>query len=443
MSKGALKVGCMAGLVVLLVMAANNVVNASPRMSAGNDAVQQSPVRSLITGEIDETRLVTLGGNTRPEANAKNDRGALPEGYRLDDMMLLLQRAPEQEQALDEFIDQLHDKSSPNFHKWLNATEFGERFGVGQQDIAAISGWLKSHGFAVHGVYANRMVIDFSGTAGQIRQAFHTEMHNLSVKGVAHISNMSDPQIPEALAAAVKGVVSLNDFRPHQMKRMKKPGHPFGFGSRPDFTFGPNCGFLTSLRDSTTNCEALMPQDLETIYNINPLLSAGITGKGQTIVVIEDEDPYSLGDWNYFRKVAGLARAYPYGSVATTHPTGAATCTDEPDQSDTTDDEVAIDMEWASAAAPNAAIQVAVCKDSGATFGGLIAIENIVNGAGPYPGTVSISYGESESTNGATQNAMYTRRIRPARPRVFRSSCPPVTKALAVRTPMALIAPKA
>jgi subtilase family serine protease len=136
-------------------------------------------------------------------------------------------------------------------------------------------------------------------------------------------------------------------------------------------------------------------------------LSAGITGKGQTIVVIEDEDPYSLGDWSTFRKVAGLARAYPYGSVATTHPAGANTCTDPGDLNDTTDDEVAIDMEWASAAAPNAAIQVAVCKDSGATFGGLIALENIVDGAAPYPGTISISYGESESQNGATQNAMY------------------------------------
>ena len=70
-------------------------------------------------------------------------------------------------------------------------------------------------------------------------------------------------------------------------------------------------------------------------------------------VVIEDEDAYSLGDWSTFRKVAGLSRTYPYGTVSQTHP---GSCTDPGDLSDTTDDEVAIDMEWASAAAPNAAM---------------------------------------------------------------------------------------
>ena len=383
----------LAGLVVLVMLATNDI-NASPRPSAGTDAGGQTSVPSLITGTIDETNLVTLVGNTRPEANARNDRGRLPNGYQMDHVMLLLQHSPQQERELQDFIAQLHDKHSANFHKWIDATEFGERFGLGQPDIAAVSGWLKSHGFTINRVYPNRMTIDFSGNAGQIRQTFHTEIHNLSVQGVAHIANMSDPKIPEALSAAVKGVVELNDFRPHQMKIEKKKGRV-----APGFTYGPNCGFLTSLRDgSNTNCEALMPADLETIYNINPLLSAGITGKGQTIVVIEDGDPYSLGDWSVFRKAAGLARAYPFGTVSLTHPGG---CTDPGDSNNGDDAEVAIDMEWASAAAPNAAIQVATCRSI------LTAVQGIVNGSAPYPNTMSISYGENEASNGAANNAAY------------------------------------
>ena len=225
---------------------------------------------------------------------------------------------------------------------------------------------------------------------------------------------MSDPRIPAALAPAVKGIVSLNDFRPRMMaKRVKRGAGAVPPGTNPAFTLGPSCGFLTGLRDAAPHCEAVMPADLETIYNLNPLYTAGISGKGQTIVVIEDEDAYSLGDWSTFRKAAGLSRAYSSGSISQTHPappTGANNCADEPDQSDTTDDEVAIDMEWASAAAPNAAIQVAVCKDSGATFGGLIALENLLNAAGASttgPAIVSISYGESESQSGATQNAAF------------------------------------
>jgi subtilase family serine protease len=399
MSKRACLSG-LTGLVAWMVFVTNGI-NASLRTPAGTDPDLQTPVRSLITGGIDENNLVTRWGNSRSEATALNDRGRLPDGSVLDHMLLLLQRSPEQEQALNNLIVQLHDRKSPNFHHWLTPAEFGEKYGVGQEDLGMIKGWLESHGFTVNVVYPSRLLIDFSGTAGQVQEAFHTEIHQISVNGEKHIANMSDPRIPAALAPAVAGVVSLHDFRPHGMlKRAKR-------GGGPGFTFGPSCGFLTGLRDSTTNCEALMPPDLATIYNLNPLFRAGITGKGQTIAVIEDEDPYSLGDWNYFRKAGGLALAFPYGSITQTHPG----CLDPGDLNDTTDDEVAIDMEWASAAAPNAAIQVAVCGDTSTTFGGLIALQNLLNAPNASttgPAIISISYGESESENGATQNAAYS-----------------------------------
>jgi hypothetical protein len=375
-----------------------NGVSAGPLTSTtGSETGAQAPARSLITGGINENDLATLWGNTRPEATTLNDRGALPDGFVLDHLLLQLQRSPEQEQALDNLIAQLHDRKSPLFHQWLTPEEFGAKYGLGQEDLGMIKNWLQSHGFTVNFVYANNLVIDFTGTAGEIKEAFHTELHQLSVNGEKHFANMSDPRIPAALAPAVLGVVSLNDFRPHQMKRLTKGG------SGAQFTFGPNCGFLTSLRDGTnTYCEALMPQDLETIYNMNPVYSAGITGKGQTIVVIEDGDAYSLGDWGEFRKVAGLARAYPYGSIAQTHQgTG---CTDPGDRNNGDDAEVAIDMEWSSAAAPNAAIVVQACTSL------VTALNGIFNAPGASttgPAIVSMSYGENEASNGATNNAAY------------------------------------
>lgn len=37
----------------------------------------------------------------------------------------------------------LHDPQSPNFHKWITAKQFGERFGVAQQDIDTATRWLE------------------------------------------------------------------------------------------------------------------------------------------------------------------------------------------------------------------------------------------------------------------------------------------------------------
>jgi subtilase family serine protease len=343
--------------------------------------------RGLIAGPIDESHLHTLGGNTRPEAVPQNDRGRVADGLPMDHMLLQLQRSPAQEQAVQAFLDEQLEPGSPNFHKWLNAAEFGERFGAAQTDVDAIVAWLSSHGFTVHSVYPSGMTIDFSGTAGQVRAAFHTEIHNLAVNGQSHIANMSDPQIPEALAPVVAGVVSLHDFRPRPM-------------SKPHGNYTYTSGGQTY--------QAVVPADLATIYNLNPLFSAGFSGQGQTIAVVEDTDLYSSTDWTTFRTEFGLSK-YTAGSLATIHPaprTGKTNCSDPGVPSGGDDGEAILDAEWASAAAPSAAIEVASCSNTSTTFGGLIAIQNMINSATPPP-VISMSYGECEAENGAAANATY------------------------------------
>jgi subtilase family serine protease len=131
-----------------------------------------------------------------------------------------------------------------------------------------------------------------------------------------------------------------------------------------------------------------------------------------TMVVVEDSDLYTNGDWYTFRKTLGLTRAFPYGNLVVSHPTvgtltgdGSATCTDPGDNS--ADGEAAIDVEWSSAVAPNATIVMATCKDVGTAasgFGGFLALQNLETEVG-HPNVVSISYGESEEITGATSNA--------------------------------------
>src|SRR5580658_65298 len=144
----------------------------------------QTAGRALIRETVDNTKLVTLAGNTRPEAYEGNDLGEVSDDFRMDHMMLQLKRSPEQERAAERFVDELQDPKSPNYHKWLTAAEYGKSFGVAESDNQTISDWLQSQGFTVNFVYPSGMVIDFSGNAGQVRGAFHTSIHNLNVNGV-------------------------------------------------------------------------------------------------------------------------------------------------------------------------------------------------------------------------------------------------------------------
>jgi len=360
----------------LLLTAASVVLAIAPLSAfAGNPTV-----RALITQPIDNARTVTLYGNTRPEANAKHDRGRVADSLPLEHMLLQLKRAPEVEAAFTAYVDSLTDKNSPNFRHWITAAEQGERFGLAQADIDSITGWLTNHGFTVGHVYPNRVVIDFSGTAGQVREAFHTEIHNLRVANANHIANMSDPQIPAALAPAIMGVVSMHDFRPQAYHKLKT-----------DFTFA-GCG---------TNCYALVPEDFQTIYNLTPLYSAGITGSGQTVAVVEDTNSFG-SDWSNYRSKFKLASFG--GSLTTVHPNSAGNCTNPGTNGD--DIEADLDVEMVTAAAPGAKVEVISCKDTATTFGGLIAIQNIVSAGSPPP-IISMSYGECETINGAASNAAF------------------------------------
>src|SRR5208282_6542952 len=85
----------LAGLA--LVLAHKGV----PRVWAGTGSEGKSV---LITAAIDESRLIRLRGNTRPEANATNDRGRVEDSFAMEHMLLQLKRAPELEQEFDQYI---------------------------------------------------------------------------------------------------------------------------------------------------------------------------------------------------------------------------------------------------------------------------------------------------------------------------------------------------
>ena len=354
----------------------------------GGDGRRGGEGPAVITQRIDERNRVTLQGNTHREGDRDNDRGDVDDDFSMTHMLLQMRRSPEQERRLQQFIDDLHKEGSPNFHRWITAEEFGQRFGLAAQDLDTITDWLESHGFQINVVYSSGMVIDFSGTARQVRQAFHTPIRHFDFRGERHIANANDPQIPAALAPAIVGVVSLNDVRPVALHRMRKP--------KGNYTF-----------DSFGATYAMVPSDLATIYNLSPLFRAGYAGQGQTIVLIEDTNVYSSADWTKFRSTFGLS-GYRSGSFTTVHPapSGGGNNCSNPGVIAPNDAEAILDAEWASASAPGATLKMASCADTTTTFGGLIAIQNLINSSQP-PAIMSISYGQCETENGAAANAAY------------------------------------
>ncbi len=365
-----------------------------------------------ITQKIDEKNLVALKGNTHPLARAEFDQGLAPESLPMNRMMLLLKRSPDQEASLEQLIDQQQDKSSANYHKWLTPAQFGMEFGPADADVQTVTAWLESHGFTVNHVSASKMIIEFNGSAGLVRQAFHTEIHRYTVKGEDHWANNADPQVPAALMPVVAGIHSLNNF-------FRKPlSKKLGVFSRSQAT-----GVVTPLfsyAGGTGTLNALGPCDFAAIYNLLPLWNTSLTncgtsampagsndGTGQQVAIVAETDINPL-DVTNFRSAFGLP------TTGFTQPPNcnqffADVCLilDGPDPGITDDEtEADLDVQWSGATAKGAVIDFVVSESTETDQGIDLSAEYIIDNNIAH--VMSESYGACEAEVGASGNEFYS-----------------------------------
>ncbi len=268
-----------------------------------------------VTAPVAGSAMVTLKGNMHPLAQARYDQGAVSTGLATGKLSLLLRRSPVQQAALDQYMGSLQDPNSPNYRKWLTPAQFGASFGIADGDLQAVETWLQSQGFKIEAVPASRNLVQFSGTMGQVGQAFYTSIHSYAVNGEQHLSNATDPQIPAALAAVVAGVSPLNDFR-------AKPLHVMGGRGQVQSVAG---GFPSGLRAGQSSTPLLTgaldnrpffyltPSDAATIYNAPNSLNRNYTGSAQqagagiNIGLVGNSDLKVADYLNYRRVLLGEA----------------------------------------------------------------------------------------------------------------------------------------
>ncbi|HEX3354739.1 MAG TPA: Ig-like domain repeat protein [Terriglobales bacterium] len=311
-------------------------------------AAQQIYVHPRVNEPIDEGRLVPLQNNIHPLARPQFDVAVAPPNLPMERMLLLLKRSPEQDTALLKLLDDQQDKYSANYHKWLTPEQFGQQFGPADADVQTVTAWLQSHGFEVAKVSPGRVAIEFSGTAAQVQEAFHTAIHKYVVNGEAHWANASDPEIPAALAPVVLGVHSLHNFYAKPLivmsdQRFSITRHA---GARPHAT-GAN-GF-----------HALAPDDYAVIYNINPVYQSGIDGSGTTIAVVGRSN-FSLQDVVDFRNSLGLSANFPEIILDGSPPD---------DLGGSEEAEAILDATWAGAVARNANVKFVLSASTNTTDG--------------------------------------------------------------------------
>jgi hypothetical protein len=343
-----------------------------------------------IRAQIVETSRFTLRGNTLPAERLGREVGVADPTARADRLLLVLLRSPDQEAALHLFLDSLQDPHSPNFRKFLTPEQFGTRFGIAESDLAKITGWLREHGFQVAGTNKGRTAVEFSGTVGQLQEAFQAPIRNYSLRGVQRWANSADPSIPSALSGVVAGVANLNDIKPRSMSI----AGPRGVWRESAHRIVPNLTIPVGSQPYLF----VTPADAGTIYDVPNSLNANLAGQtqydgtGVTIGVIGNVFPDFTGVNNY-RALFGL----PSGHTTIVRDGDYGTFDQSADQT-----EALLDSEVSGGLAPGANVILYTAGDTLFQSGVMLAINRAIDDNNV--GILSVSYGECESDLGAAGN---------------------------------------
>jgi pseudomonalisin len=372
-----------------------------------------SASRDLVVAAIDPSKRSTLVDQRAPWAASRNDLGAVADDLPLHYLTLTLNRSSEREQAFQQLLKDQQNPASPNFHHWLTPVELGEQFGASQHDIDAVSAWLNAQGLHVDSVANSRTRIVFSGAAGKVGAAFATSMHYFQVDNEARFANVSDAQIPLALAPVVQAVTGL-----HTLKF--KPMHtsstlPNRASANPA---------LSSCPTSSTTCSyAVLPADFAAIYDLNPVYQQNINGSGQTIAIVGKARVLSA-DLTNFQTISGVSFPTPTvivptalggidpGPPATTCTTTGTTDTcSNPSDAVSSQSEATLDVQRAGSVAPGAALTLIVSADSGTGSTGVdglnYALQYALDNNPPPANIISISFATCESGNSASVNKFF------------------------------------
>jgi subtilase family serine protease len=299
---------------------------------------------------------------------------------------------------LDQLVQQLYSRKSPNFHKWLNQNDFNSSYSPTSQELNAVQNFLTAHGLTVIDVAENNFYVKVQGTIAQVEQAFHVTIDNYSLNGITYRSNTGDPSSSDASLGHVAAITGMDDFNysPAYVLPVTPDGSVTGMvplSSSPDGRFFesqcftgvqtltfPNNATPSTVPQATytgsvygapiTNTQlghlpscGYQPREVQTAYDMNSLYTAGFDGSGETVVIIDAYgSPTIAQDADLFSLVYGLPRINSSnfqvvkapGLVNNPHGVARNWAI-----------ETTLDVEWAHALAPRANIALVTATDAG------------------------------------------------------------------------------
>ena len=362
---------------------ASRATSASANFSREVFRVLLVVIASLLTAHswAASTTKGKLGGRNTPAyvATAKNlGREDATKVIEISFWLDLHNRA-----EFDALARSAYQPGSPNYRHWLTAKEIAQRFAPTVQEVGMVRQFLAAHHLELVKTGPQNLYLRARGTVGDVENALQVQLNSYLVDNKMVRANANDPVIDGPAAGLVRAVSGLDsaEFEHPLASRASlgssMPGNPIApvSAATPDF-YSAQCFTGTEKVSFSTNDDGELPIatyggnkiNLQTLtsagcgytppaiqaaYELNGLYQEGYDGTGQTIAIVDWCGSSTIqADANAFSKKFGLPQLTS-SNFAITY-TAPSLCVSA-DQV-----EINLDVEWAHAIAPGAAINLVV-----------------------------------------------------------------------------------
>jgi uncharacterized repeat protein (TIGR01451 family) len=190
------------------------------------------------------------------------------------------------QEALNSFLQQISDPTSPSYHHYLTPEEFTSQFGPTEQDYQKVVDFANANGLTVTKRHGNRVLLDVSGKVSDIEKAFHVTMR--TYRHPREARDFFAPDVEPSLSnnVPVLHISGLDNYFQPRPALHKMPAS----NVKPALGSGPFGGYMGS--------------DFRNAYV--PGAPASLNGSGQTVGLLQFDSGFFQSDINTYESQAGL-----------------------------------------------------------------------------------------------------------------------------------------
>lgn len=298
--------------------------------------------------------------------------------------------------TLDALVQQMYDKTSPNYHRFLTPEQYKANFAPSAKESSVVRSFLAAHGLSVTATDPHNRFVVATGRVADMQKTFNTQINRVMVNGRIHRANVSEPSVTGAAAPLVENVSGLSDLGYESYARPAvdlETGTPLAgvspSAAGPDGLFFsaqclyppeavtfktkgglPSATYFGNVYGApiTNAAPNLAPcgydsAELEHAYGLNSLYNHGLNGAGQTIVIVDAYGSNTiLSDANLFSSLNGLPLLTSSNFTIYT-PGGPVNCGTDC-LAGNWQYETTLDVEWAHSIAPGANIALVLAPSN-------------------------------------------------------------------------------